>query len=116
MTAARMSLRVAASPMAGGFCGGCDQMEPGEAAGQAAMGPQTLIWALAVAVARCGLPGGKLVRALVFRSRCRFRSVSPRRRARSARMASRLAPVSAAGRLAVAAPERVEVMTARRAA
>src|ERR1019366_4011103 len=80
------------------------------------MGPQTLIWAVAVVVARCGPPAGKPSRALVFRSRCRSRSVSTRRRARTAQMASRVAAVSSAGRLAVAAPDLAEVMTARRAA
>src|ERR1019366_2680295 len=80
------------------------------------MGPQTLIWAVAVVVARCGPPGGKPSRALVFRSRCRSRSVSTRRRARPAQMASRVAAVSSAGRLAVAAPDLAEGMTARRAA
>src|ERR1035441_7788452 len=100
------------------------------------MGPQTLIWAVAVVVARCGPPAGKPSRALVFRSRCRSRSVSTRRRgrpaptaargaagrsagrggARPAQMASRVAAVSSAGRLAVAAPDLAEVMTARRAA
>jgi hypothetical protein len=38
------------------------------------MGPQTLIWAVAVVVARCGPPAGKPSRALVFRSRCRSRA------------------------------------------
>src|ERR1035441_1697230 len=90
--------------------------EEGGAAGQAAMGPQTLIWAVAVVVARRGPPGGKPGRALVFRSRCRLRSTLTRRRARQARGGSRFASVGGAGRLAVAAPGRVEVMTARRAA
>jgi hypothetical protein len=36
------------------------------AGGQAAIGPQTVIWAGAVRVARRGPPGGKPGRALVF--------------------------------------------------
>ena len=84
--------------------------------GQAVRGWQMLISAGAVRVARRGPPGGKPGRALVLRSRCRCRSTWTRRRARPARMASRFAAVRAAGRLAVAAPDRTEVMTARRAA
>ncbi len=80
--------------------------------GQAAMGPQTLISAAAVRVARRGPPGGKPSRALVLRSRCRPRSTTTRRRARPARMCSRPAVIIPAGMLAVAAPARVEVMTA----
>lgn len=76
------------------------------------MGPLALIWAVAVVVARCGPPVGKPSRALVLGSR----STTTRRRARPAQMALRLALAIAAGRLAVAAPDRVEVMTALRAA
>ena len=75
-----------------------------------------LIWTGAVRVARRGPACGKLSRALVFRSRCRSRSMTVRRRARPASARSRQALVSAAGRLAVAAPERVAAMTVRRAA
>ena len=74
-----------------------------------------LIWTGAVRVARRGPACGKLSRALVFRSRGRPRSMTMRRRARPASARSRQARVSAAGRLAVAAPERVAAMTARRA-
>src|SRR5690349_25124565 len=84
--------------------------------GQAVRGWQTLIWAGAVRVARRGPPAGKPGRALVLRSRCRCRSTWTRRRARPARMTSRFAAVRTAGRLAVAAPDRTEAMTARRAA
>ena len=84
--------------------------------GQAVRGWQRLISAGAVRVTRRGPPGGKPGRALALRSRCRQRSTWTRRRARPARMASRFAVVRAAGRLAVAAPARTEVMTARRAA
>src|ERR1019366_240469 len=84
--------------------------------GQAAIGPQTLISAAAVRMGMRGPPGGKPGRTLVLRSRCRSRSTSTRRRGRPARIASRRAAVSGAGRLAVAAPDRVVVITARRAA
>src|SRR5215831_19788391 len=84
--------------------------------GQAVRGWQMLIWAGAVRVASRGPPDGKARRALVLRSRCRCRSTWTRRRARPAKMALRFAVVRAAGRLAVAAPDRTEAMTARRAA
>ena len=74
----------------------------GETGGQAARGGQMLIWAGAVRVGRRGPACGKHGRALVFRSR----SMTTRRRARPASARSRLARASAAGRLAVAAPER----------
>ncbi len=77
------------------------------------MGTQTLIWARAVSAGTRGPPGGKLSRALVVRSRWRLRSMSTRRRARAL---SRFAVIAEAGRLAVAVPARVVVMTARRAA
>jgi len=77
---------------------------------------QTLIWALAVSAGMRGPPVGKPSRALVLRSRWRLRSTSTRRRARVARTLSRLAVIAGAGRLAVAAPALVVVMTARRAA
>ena len=95
-------------PRAGG-CGGGEE-------GQAATGTQTLIWARAVSAGTCGPPGGKLSRVLVVRSRWRLRSMSTRRRARLARALSRFAVIAEAGRLAVAVPARVVVMTARRAA
>ncbi len=81
--------------------------------GQAAMGTQTLIWARAVSGVGAARRG-KLSRALVVRSR--WRSMSTRRRARLARALSRFAVIAEAGRLAVAVPARVVVMTARRAA
>ncbi len=77
------------------------------------MGTQTLIWARAVSGVRAARRG-KLSRALVVRSR--WRSMSTRRRARLARALSRFAVIAEAGRLAVAVPARVVVMTARRAA
>ena len=84
--------------------------------GQAATGTQTLIWARAVSAGTRGPPCGKLSRALVVRSRWRLRSMSTRRRARLARALSRFAVIAEAGRLAVAVPARVVVMTVRRAA
>src|SRR6266704_2583248 len=81
--------------------------------GQAAMGTQTLIWARAVSAGTRGPPGGKLSRALVVRSRWRLRSMLTRWRARLARALSRFAVIAEAGRLAVAVPARVVVMTAR---
>src|SRR6516165_53022 len=83
---------------------------------QAVTGWQTLISAGAVRVTGRGPPDGKPGRALVLRSRCRCRPTWTRRRARPARMRSRRAVIIWAGRLAVAAPERTEAMTARRAA
>src|SRR5690349_9801911 len=84
--------------------------------GQAVRGWQTLIWAGAVRVTRRGPPAGKPGRALVLRSRCRLRSTVTRCLARPARIRLRLAVISGAGRLAVAAPDRTEAMMARRAA
>src|SRR5262250_279735 len=92
---ARVSLRAG-----GRFCGRGDWVAvglAGDAAGQAATVPQTLIWAGAVRVARRGPAGGKPGRALVFRSRWRFLSTWTRRRARAARMASRRAVIIWAG-------------------
>src|SRR6266545_2729799 len=76
-------------------------------------------------VARLSLRAGRPVpcpaavkawRALVFRSRCRWRSMTMRRLARARRVSRWKAPAMAAGRLAVAAPERMLARAARRAA
>ena len=62
-------------------------------------------------------PAGREAQAgLVLRSRCQLRSTWTRRRATAASALSRFAVISGEGRLAVAAPVRVEVMTARQAA
>jgi len=116
MLTARMPFRAAAGSTAGGFCGDCAGREV--AAGSGGVG--------AADADLGGRGGGGQTRPAGREARpglgfpvavpCRSRSMTTRRRARPARMASRLASVSAAGRLAVAAPDRVEVMTARRAA
>ena len=59
---------------------------------------------------------GKACRALVFRSRCRFRSTTVRHLPRARRVSRWRVSVMPTGRLAVAAPDRVLASTARRAA
>src|SRR6266567_3692779 len=77
-----------------GFAGGLAGPD-----GQAASGPQTLIWARAVRVVMLRPALGNAGRALVLRSRCRSRSMVMRHLAIWVRAASRAA---SAGRLAVA--------------
>src|SRR5437773_11317637 len=110
----RMSLRVG-----GRFHGPAEAAAVGDAAGgwvQAAMGPQTVIVAGALRVVMPRPAAGNACQALVLWSRCRSRSTVTRRLPRSCRTASRVAAVSGLGRLAVAAPLRVAVLAARRAA
>ena len=115
MAMARMALRVG-----GRFHGRRSRWLGSESvtgAGRAAAsGWQTLIWAGAVSVGMRGPPCGKPSRALVLRSRCRFRSMLTRRRARPARTRPSSRRSGRAGRLAVAVPARVVAMMARRAA
>src|SRR5258708_4904574 len=94
--------------------GGDKGVVTGRAGGQAA-GMQTPMRAVAVRVLRSPRPApGKPCRALVFRSRCRFRSMTVRHLPRARSVPRREAAVMAAGRLAVAAPDRVLARTARR--
>src|SRR5258708_38513731 len=58
---------------------------------------------------------GKAWRALVLRSRCRWRSMTMRRLARARRVSWWKASAMGPGRLAVAVPERMLVRAARRA-
>ena len=84
--------------------------------GQAAAGVQTLSWAIVVRVVMARPAAGKAWRGLVLRSRCRWRSMTMRRLPRTRRVSRWKVAVMAAGRLAVAAPERVLARAARRAA
>ena len=105
------------SGVAAGSTGRRVQLGGGGGAGvQAARGPQTVIAAGALRVVVPRPAAGNACRALVLWSRCRSRSMVTRRLPRSRRAAWRRAAVRAAGRLAVAAPVRMVVMAARRAA
>src|SRR6266498_1489984 len=75
-----------------------------------------VLWGGGVGGGGCGPACGKPGRAFVLRSRCRSRSRVTRRRASSVSVVCWLAVARGVGRLAVAAPVRVVVMTARRAA
>src|SRR6266566_3797063 len=83
---------------------------------QAARGMHGLTWAIAVRVVMLRPALGKAWRVLVLRSRCRLRSMTMRRLPRACRVARCKAAVMGAGRLAVAAPDRMLAATARRAA
>jgi hypothetical protein len=108
-----MSFRVG-----GRFYGSAGGRSSGILAGraQAAALPQTVIVAGALRVVMPRPAAGNGCRVLVLRSRCRSRSMTMRRLARSRRVSLRRTVVRAAGRLAVAAPFRTLVMAARRAA
>src|SRR6266536_2197271 len=116
--AARLSLRAG-----GGFhiwrVSGWDQgtvTARGGDAGQAAAGRQTLTRAVAVRVVMPRPAPGKAWRALVLRSRCRWRSMTMRCLPSARRVSWWKAFAMGAGRLAVAAPDRMLARAARRAA
>jgi hypothetical protein len=91
-----------------GVAGGCRGWSGGAGAADADLGGG--------GVGGCGPAAGKPRRALVLRSRWRWRSTWTRRRARAARMRSRAAWARRRGRPAVAASARTEATAARRAA
>ena len=92
---------------AAGSTSGCFGQGIREGGGQAAAGAQTLTWAAAVRVATPRPAAGNAGRVLVLRSRCLFRLVTMRRLPRSCRALRCRAAMMAAGRLAVAVPDRV---------
>src|SRR5260370_10366302 len=83
--------------------------------GQAA-GMQRLTCAIVVRVLMARPEAGNAWQALVFRWRCRWRSMTIRRLPRARRVSRWRAVAIGAGRLAVAAPDRVLASAARRAA
>jgi len=84
--------------------------------GQAAAGMQTATCAGAVRVVMARPAAGNAWQVLVFRSRCRWRSMTIRCLPRPRTVSRCRALVIGAGRLAVAAPDRVLARAARRAA